>query len=229
MFQVGFYSRYFDINTEEFLGKIVLALNPLNHSSAMAAQDEHAETELYGFLWINATLVFLMFVSSTGSNLLALWLHSDETDARYEYNFKLLTLSITLFYGYTALVPAAFYALTAYYVELKERLSMTRLISIYSYANVLWIPSTVANIVLAVFVSRKTHQTVLTVLQWLFVAASAVLSGLSIVWKVRPIIQENLANGNEEQAKKAKVLVGVLIAVHFIFAVVIKVCFFGIA
>lgn len=229
MFQMSFYSRYFDINTEDFFAKIRLALNPFNHVSVVHSESDDDATELYGFLWINATLVFLMFVSSTGSNLLALWLHSDDTDARYEYNFKLLTLSISLFYGYTALIPAGFYALTSYGLEFKERILLTRMISIYSYANVLWIPTTVANIILAVFVSKKNHYTVLTVLQWLFVAASGVLSGLSIIWKVRPIIQKNLAEGNEADSKKAKFLILGMILVHGVFAVVIKVSFFGIS
>lgn len=224
---MAFYSQYFDISTLEFLDKIKLALNPLNHASVSPSENDEA-TELYGFMWINATLVFLMFASSTGSNLLALWLYSDDADKRYEYNFKLFTLSISLFYGYSALVPAFIYALASYSMEFKERLSLTRMISIYSYSEVLWFPSTVANIIIAVFVSKKSHPTVLNVLQWVFVAGSGILSGLSIVWKIRPVIQKDLADGNEADSKKAKILVLVMILLHASFTVAIKFLFFGI-
>lgn len=223
---MSFYSSYFDINTEEFFQNARQALNPFDNSVAVDAEDT---TELYGFVWINATLIFLMFVSSTGSNLLALWLHSDDQNARYEYNFKLLISSITLFYGYTALAPSAFLAVKLYWMESKERLSLSALISIYSYANVFWIPTTVGNIVLAVFISTKKHPTLLSVLQWIFVAVSYLFSGSSIIWKLRPIIQRRLAEGNDQDSRKAKILVVAMALVHAAFAVMIRTCFFGIS
>lgn len=224
MFQLAFYSRYFDINTEDFLANIQLALNPFNPAKSQPTD----ATDLYGFLWINATLVLLMFVSSTGANLLALWLHSDDTDVRYEYNFRVLTLSIALFYGYTALVPALFCAFLSYLMEFKERVPLTLMMSIYSYANVLWVPTTVANVFLAVLVSRKSHRAVLSLLQWLFVVVSGVLSGLSIVLKLRPTVLQNVADGNEHEAKRAKFLILGLIMAHGLFSVVIKSAFFDI-
>lgn len=226
MFQISFYSQYFDINTEDFFAKIRLALNPFDHSSALQTDDDQA-TELYGFIWINATLVFLMFVSSTGSNLLALWLHSDDTDAPYEYNFKLLTSSIIYFYGYSILAPLAFWGLSKYVANFEKPVSLTRLISVYSYSSVFWIPTTVANIILAVFISKKTHKTLLAALQWALVALSGVLSGLSIAWKVRPIVQDNMARENVDDAKKTKAMVLFFMALHLVFSALIYVIFFS--
>lgn len=226
MFQISFYSQYFDINTEDFFVKIRQALNPFDHSSALHTDEDQA-TELYGFLWINATLVFLMFVSSTGSNLLALWLHSDDTDAPYEYNFKLLTSSIFYFYGYSVLAPLAFWGFSTYVAKFDKPLSLTRLISVYSYSSVFWIPTTVANIILAVFISKKTHKLLLVILQLILVGLSGIFSGLSIAWKVRPIVQDNMARDNEEDAKKTKAMILTLMALHTGFSVLIYVIFFS--
>lgn len=229
MFQINFYSRFFDINTEEFFGKIRLALNPFNRES-VASSDGDDHPELYGFIWINATLVFLMFVSATGSNLLAHFLHAGKKDKQYEYNFKLLTLSITLFYGYTIVVPLTLYVITKYLLHFKEQLSLTRLVSIYSYANVMWFPITVANFFLVVFVSNKKHSVVLNVLQWAIVLLSGAFSGLSIVLKVRPIILKNsLAAENPDEGQKQHLsLVLFLAGAHLIFTILVKMLFFGI-
>ncbi|KAM9933264.1 hypothetical protein OXX80_007117 [Metschnikowia pulcherrima] len=224
---VGFYSRFFDINTEDFVGKIVLALNPFNHASVVNSQSEEGPTELYGFIWINATLVYLMFVSATGSNLLAEWLHASESAEKYAYNFQLLTLSISLFYGYTIAVPALLYVITTWFLHYPQRLSLTRLVSIYSYANVLWIPTTAANVVLAVFVSNAKHHMILNTAQWALVAVSGLLSGLSIVLKVRPILIRNATETGAE--RQNKLLLAGLVVAHMGFAVAIKFAFFGIA
>ncbi|OBA23047.1 Yip1-domain-containing protein [Metschnikowia bicuspidata var. bicuspidata NRRL YB-4993] len=231
--QVSFYSRFFDISTEEFLGKIVLAMNPFNNASVVLTQAEDGPTELYGFLWINATVVVLMFVSATGSNLLAEWLHASKDTEKYNYNFQLLTLSISVFYGYTALVPTALYVITRWALTFPHCLPLTRLVSIYSYANVLWIPTTAANMILAVFISKSTHHVILNVAQWALVAASALLSGLSIALKVRPILihgisESGRAEENTVQNQHRFLLISLVLA-HLAFAVVIKFLFFGIA
>lgn len=232
MFQINFYRRFFDVNTDDFFGKIKQALNPINNASVVASQDDEDDTELYGFIWITATLIFLMFVSSTGSNILSEWLHSGVDDAKYEYNFELLTLLLSLFYGYTVVAPAVLFAVTTWGMAFKERLSLTRLISIYGYANVLWFPITAANFVLVVFVSNKKHHAVLNILQWVIVLVSGAVTGLSIVVKVRPIILKNamdLAEGNEtEGEKRHRVLVFAVLAAHVLFTVLVKISFFGI-
>lgn len=230
---MGFYRQFFDINTDEFFGKIRLALNPFNNASVVASQDEDDTTELYGFIWITATLIFLLFVSSTGSNLLSHWLHSGDDDAKYEYSFDLLTKSMVLLYGYTVVVPALLYVVTTWVMKFQERLSLTRLVSIYSYANVLWFPITAANFVLVVVVSNKNHHGLLNLLQWVIVALSGAVTGLSIVLKVRPILVKNAraldAEGSSEGAKQYHILAVSLVLAHAVFTVLVKVLFFGIS
>lgn len=230
---VAYYRQFFDLNTEDFFGKIILAMNPFNNASVVAGQDDDDPTELYGFIWITATLIFLMFVSSTGSNILAHWLHSGKDDARYEYLFDLLTISMSLFYGYTVVVPVALYVITTWVMKFPERLSLTRLLSIYSYANVLWIPITVANFVLVVLISNAKHHKLLNLLQWIIVALSGAVTGLSIMLKVRPILLKNSmamdADGSTDGGQKARLLVFAVAGAQVVFTVLVKVLFFGIS
>lgn len=229
MFQVGFYSRFFDVNTDEFFGKILLALNPFNNASVVSDKSD-ASPELYGFIWINATIVFLMFVSATGSNLLSQFFHAGKDQTEYHYSFELLTFSIMLFYGYTVLVPLFLYVVTAWVMYFKEKLLLTLLISIYSYTNVLWFPIAAINVVLVVFISNKKHHLVLNVLQWVLVAVTGAVSGLSIVLKVRPILLKNsMAAGDTEVARKQyRLLLFTLVAAHAGFVVLVKLLFFGV-
>lgn len=233
MFQVRFYSGYFDINTEEFFAKIRLALDPFQKASVLASQNEDETTELYGAIWVTATLIFLVFVSSTGANIVSHWLYlGDENGGKYEYDFDRLTVSMSLFYGYIALVPLALYAVTTWWLKFADRLSLTRLVSIYGYANVLWVPLTVINFVLVVFVSSKNHKVLLNVFEWVSVLLSGVVTGLSIILKVKPVILKNsldLAEGNVEQGtKNHHVLVLALCVVHLVFTILVKISFFGI-
>lgn len=216
--------QLFDINTDEFFSKILQALNPLNRSSVAVTQNDDDPTELYGFIWINATIVFCMFVSATGSNLLADWLHKSTEDTRYEYDFHLLTKSISLFYGYALGMPAVLYGVTTWFMAFEERLSFTRLVSIYSYSALFWVPATAANIILAVFVSSEKHRLLLTILLWALVAVSAALTSISILVKMRPIILRNLA---VDQKRQRAVLAGVLLS-NVAFAVAVNVLFFHI-
>lgn len=208
-------------------------MNPFNNASVVASQDNDETTELYGFIWITATLIFLMFVSSTGSNILSHWLHSGKDDAKYEYLFDLLTISMSLFYGYTVVIPVILYAVTAWLMKFPHPLSLTRLVSVYSYANVMWIPITAINFILVVFVSNANHHKLLNLLQWLFVAVTGAVSGLSILLKVRLILLKNSmamdADGSTEGSKKYKVLVFALAGAHTGFTVLVKILFFGIS
>lgn len=228
MFQMNFYRKYFDLNSDMFFQRIKRAANPFNKSFDDSDTDE--TTELYGFFWITGTLIFFMFLSSTGANLLAHWLHSD--DDVYEYSFDLLTLSITLFYGYNIAVPVILVLTTSFLLKFPQALSITRLMSIYGYTNILWIPITLINILAATFVSQKTHPVLLNLLEWIFVVTSGIITCLSNTLKISPIIKKNcfLVNNNDEATsrKQSYIIIGAIVVAHMLFTVLVKICFFGI-
>lgn len=235
MFQINFYRKFFDLDTNTFIEKIKKTLNPLDKSSSIDDNVSDDEiTELYGFFWITGTLIFLMFVSSTGSNILFDWIHSDKKEKKYEYSFELLTLSISLFYGYNILVPLALYVATTWLLKFPHRLSLTKCISIYGYTNVLWFPITVVNFLIVILLSGKDHHFILNLLEWLIVLASGLVTGLSNLTKLSPIIKKNcldLVEGSAvEQANKTHLTIMAVLAIaHLGFAVFVKFSFFGIS
>lgn len=236
MFQINFYRQFFDLDTETFFHKLQRAMNPLDRSFSGESTDENGTdngpTELYGFIWITGTLIFLMFVSSTGSNIISSWIHSDGKDPseKYEYKFDLLTLSVSLFYGYNLIVPVGLYAFTSWILKFPHKLPLLELISIYGYTNILWIPITVVNFVIAILVSQK-HNLMLNIIEWTIVVLSGFITGASNLSKLSPIIQRNcllLAEADNIDSKKLHfILVGILAFLHLCFTVLVKICFFG--
>mmetsp|Transcript_3584 Transcript_3584/g.3990 ORF Transcript_3584/g.3990 Transcript_3584/m.3990 type:complete len:305 (+) Transcript_3584:82-996(+) len=233
MFQINFYRKFFELDTITFFEKIKRALNPINKSTSVSDDNDDSEvTELYGFIWITGTLIFLMFVSSTGANILSEWIHSD--DKKYEYSFELLTLSISLFYGYNILVPVILYVSTTWILKFPHRLSLTKLISVYGYTNILWFPITAINFLIVVFVNNKSHHLVWNFLEWLIVLASGSVTGLSNLTKLSPIIKKNSLDLTQEtaadQANKLYTTIMVLLAIaHLAFTILVKISFFGIS
>lgn len=230
MFQINFYRKYFDLDTDEFILKLKNAINPLNKESTTIQHEEDSATELYGFIWITGSLIFLMFVSSTGSNILANWLHS--SDKKYEYDFDLLTLSICLFYGYNIIIPLALYAFTTWGLKFPQGISLTRVISIYGYTNILWLPITVVNFLIVLLISSKKHHTMLNALEWTIVLFSGAVTGLSNISKISPVLERNtldLYQSDLDTAKKVhRALVFSLAFAHLIFTIIVKISFFGI-
>lgn len=229
MFQLNFYKKFFDLNTEDFFEKIKNAINPFNHQLNLIKEDDEEITELYGFFWITGTLIFLMFVSSTGSNLLSNWLHSKK-DKEYEYNFDLLTISISLFYGYNLIVPFILFSVTTWVLKFPERLSLTKMVSVFGYTNILWFPITIINFLIVLLINNEKHHTLLNILEWIIVSISGVVTGLSNLSKIGPVLLKNLSLiGDVDPQRNYYILMGSLIFAHMIFTVLVKISFFGIS
>lgn len=228
IFQVGFYSQYFDLDSETFFTKLARSTNPFDSSFAPSTEPGQRE-ELYGFFWITATLVFLVFVSSTGSNILASWL-SNTPDTQYEYSFDLLTITCSLFYGYTLIIPTALWVITSFILHFPNRLSLIQLISFYGYTNVLWFPITLINFLLVVFVG-KNHPLATNLMEWIIVMVSGFVTGMSNLVKISPLVKQNCVPPEEESLgvhrKQYFAIIGGLAILHMGFAVLVKITFFG--
>lgn len=241
IFQINYYRQFFDLDTDTFVHKLKRAMNPLDKTFTVE-EEGGANTELYGFIWVTGTLIFLMFVSSTGSNIISSWIHGglnfdDDGNLapapQYEYKFDLLRLSVFLFYGYNILVPALLFVITTWIIKFPHRLPLTEIISIYGYTNVLWIPITLANFIIAVVVSNEKHGLLLNSIEWVIVILSGIVTGASNLMKISPIIEKNcliLQEGNPEINGKRQhlILIGLLAGFHLIFTFLVKICFFKI-
>lgn len=233
IFHISFYSRFFDLNTEDFFSNLRSNLHPANRAAAERDAEEDTTTELYGAIWVTATLVFAMFVSSTASNIVSHWEYADLEDPKYEYQFDLLTSSMFLFYGYIIIVPFAIFGLTRWKSNSTgvSRFSVTKLISIYGYSNMLWFPITIVNFVLMVLINNKKNKVLLNSLEWAVVMATGVITTHGLFIRVKPILLKELAPQAEADSEEArKIRKGILLplgAVHLGFAALVKISFFG--
>lgn len=226
IFQISFYRQYFDLDSDIFFNKVQKSMNPFSNEF-----NNEESNELYGFIWITGTLIFFMFVSSTGSNILSEWIHST-TGSKYNYNFDLIFSAIWLFYSYNIIVPLLLTLSTSYWLKFPQSLSLTKIISIYGYTNILWIPITLLNLIVVVFINNEKHGVGLNIIEWLIVATTGAVTGLSNVKKISPDLKENCLLLNDNDPLKAnKLFMGIVVALsiaHTLFTVIVKITFFGI-
>lgn len=229
MFLINFYRRYFDLDSDVFFDKIFKTLFPFRWSAEDSANEV---LELYGFIWITGTLVFLMFVSNTGSNIIGQWLHGKEEVPAYNYNFDLIFKLMGLFYGYNLFVPIVLCVWTRWVTKFPEPISLLQVVSIYGYTNILWIPITLLNFVFVVLVLYEKHSLLLNVLEWVVVVLLGIITGMSNLSKVAPMLKKNcvmIHTGDAAASRKIylPLMIGLAVA-HLGFTVLVKWSYFGI-
>lgn len=229
VFSINFYRRYFDLDLEIFFDKIYKTLFPFTWRESDAANEC---PELYGFIWITGTLVFLMFVSATGSNIIGHWLHGGEETPAYNYNFDLIFKLMAIFYGYNALVPFLLVIWTRLVTKFPEPLSLVHIMLVYGYTNILWVPITIINFLFVVLISYEKHHLLLNILEWVIVAILGAVTGFSNLRKVAPQVKANcvmIHTGDALAARKLYVPIMVALGLaHVGFTVLVKWSYFGI-
>ncbi|KAG0674301.1 hypothetical protein C6P42_002295 [Pichia californica] len=217
-FSLNYYRQYFDINTSDFFKNCLSSMNPLNQPAA----DEFSNVgDLYGSVWITASLVFLLFFGNSFAGLLSGWFLGIDLETLKINYFKMIVSSINLLYGYTFIIPTILYLILKFYLKVLFLAPLTKLISIYSYANLLWSPAVFLSIFRGLLVN---HTTLDTVLKWICIAIGALLSGCSIVYKIKVYFTTIFG---EEDKKVMYILLLLLILAHIGFAIGVKVSFFG--
>lgn len=218
LFSLNYYRQYFDLTTSEFFGNCLSSMNPL---SKLSADEFNKVGDLYGSIWITASLIFLLFFCNSFASLLSGWfLGIDLASLQINY-FKMIVSSINLLYGYTILIPTLLYLVLKFYYKVLFLAPLTKLVSIYSYANLLWIPTVLLSIFRGFLVN---HTTLDTILKWCCVAIGALMSGFSIVYKLKSYFTTIFG---EEDKKAMYILLVLLGLAHVGFAIGVKVCFFG--
>ncbi|CAI5757107.1 unnamed protein product [Candida verbasci] len=221
IFHISFYRQFFDLNSDDFFVKIKNSLNPL---ARIDFNEEQNVNELYGFVWITGTLIFLMFVSSTSSHLINEWLNGDK-DKKFDYDFNLLNRSILLFYGYNVIVPILYNLITNWVYKFPENVSLIQVISIYGYTNVLWIPVTVINLI--IISVNDSFSFMVNLIKWGIVLFGGFFTGLSNINKLMPVVTKNCLLLQDQNKRMLYSVIGFLILAHLIFTVLIKISFFG--
>lgn len=216
-FSLNYYRRYFDLNTSSFFGNCWRSVNP---AYKMSSQEFQQVGDMYGAIWITATLIFLLFFCNSFAELLAG--DSDKQGVNY---FKLLLSSINLLYGYTFIVPIVLWLILRFYFQIVNLIPLTKLISIYGYSGIMWIPAALLSIFRGLL---SSHPFLDGCLKWTCILLGMILSGISIFTKINQYLNIIFA-GEDPHARKSHVLLllGALGLAHFGYSIGVKVCFFG--
>ncbi|KAH3668983.1 hypothetical protein OGAPHI_002738 [Ogataea philodendri] len=216
LFSLNYYRKYFDLETKDFFKNCLRSLNPL----MSVPEEEFREVgDLYGSVWITATLVYLLFFCNSFAELISEWfLGNNNLGINY---FKMIITSINLLYGYIVVIPALLYVILRFYFKVVMLIPLTKLVSIYSYSNIMWIPAAFLSIFRGLLIN---HHVLDTALKWTCIGIGCLLSGLSIAVKLSQYFGTIFG---QEEKKQSTVVLGLLVLAHLGFSLAVKLCFFG--
>ncbi|KAJ6256953.1 hypothetical protein Dda_7836 [Drechslerella dactyloides] len=200
LWTLSFYAQFFNVDTPEVLRRCWAALFPKSNFLDVL----EGNPDLYGPVWIASTVVLMLFLTSTLAEYFAK-VHGEDGE-RFKYNFKSLTGAAGLVYGYTAFVPLGLWGVLKWYGS--DSANLLECLSLYGYANVVWVPVSIASV------------SPVQILNWVFCAVGLTISAMFLSRNLYPVI-----SGIEAQT--SKIVLGVMLALHGGFALAIKILFFA--
>lgn len=108
-FNIASYTQYFDVDTDVVLDRIKSSLYP-HHGDFFTKID--GNPDLYGLIWISTTLVFV--VAAFGNCATYLMDKSSNSKTTWNFDVGYLSMAACAIYGYTLVVPTAFFFLLQY-------------------------------------------------------------------------------------------------------------------
>ncbi len=211
----SFYVACFDVDVGDVVSRVRAALWPFRPPQPFLALVA-GKPDLYGPVWLAATLVFTIAV---GFNM-ASWLNfvAVSSVAPWEYDFKALTKAIVFVFGFTFGAPAAVWLGMGYALPRGVCLGLVTLTCVYGYSIVPFIPAALLCIVPS------------GALQWLAVAVAIVISvafTLQSTYRSMLAAMEAAAAGQGTAAVAAqggaRALLLFIVALQVAFGVVLKV------
>lgn len=197
LWTLSFYAQFFDVDTSSVLQRCWAALYP----RANFLDVLEGNPDLYGPFWIATTVVLILFLGGTISDYLA-----QTGKEAFAYDFRLLSGAAGLIYGYTFVLPVALYLALRYFGS--ESANLLECWALYGYANLIWIP--------VALISWSP----ITILNWVFVGVGFGVSVAFLLRNLYPVLSAT-------DRQTSKVLLFVVVALHFGLALAIKVLFFA--
>ncbi|TDL27803.1 Yip1 domain family protein [Rickenella mellea] len=199
---IEYYQQYFDVDTKTVLERCYSTLLPI--SATHRTTHLTPSPDLYGPFWTLTTLIFALFVSSSLASNVAAYLSSTPVD--YDYDFKLLSLAVTIVYAYGLAFPVLLW-LALRYMGVTEW-SVVEAIAVWGYGQFVWIP--VAFLcVIPIFLVRL-----------ILVVIAFGLSGYFLLVNIYPVL-------SSAEAKSARLLVIIVAVLHAALALTFLVVFFS--
>ncbi|CAI4039124.1 hypothetical protein SMKI_07G0950 [Saccharomyces mikatae IFO 1815] len=212
---INYYSRYFQLDLTQFKKRLSAVLTFRNDYNS---EGSDSNSDLYGAVWITATVVMINFTMSKGLKFIISdvieGIRSGE-DIDRASQFKKLLHSIWLFYGYTFGVPF----ITMQVLNRDEHSERNRsfksipeLISVYGYSNLIWIPVCVILNIL----DMSKHLRTIQAIQWAIVALGWAQSSYFLNSQMT-----NSGNGAQPDGKFSLSII-VVIALHSLFCLLFR-------
>lgn len=211
----SFYVACFDVDVSDVVSRVRAALWPFRPPQPFLSLIA-GKPDLYGPVWLAATLVFTIAV---GFNM-ASWLNFSAASsvAPWEYDFKALTKAIVFVFGFCFGAPAAVWLGMGYALPRGVCLGIVTLTCVYGYSIVPFIPAALLCIIPS------------GALQWLVVAVAIVISvafTLQSTYRSMLVAMEAAAEGRGAAAVAAqggaRALLLFIVALQVAFGVLLKV------
>ncbi|EPS36581.1 hypothetical protein H072_9908 [Dactylellina haptotyla CBS 200.50] len=199
LWSISFYAQFFNVDTNEVARRCGAAIFPKSNFLDVL----EGNPDLYGPVWIASTVVLMLFLSST---LASYFSKVKGTEDHFKYNFASLTGAAGLVYGYTAFVPAALWGVLKWYGS--DSANLLECLSLYGYANVIWVPVSIASV------------SPIPILNWVFCAVGLGVSAMFLFRNLYPVI-------SGIDAQTSKIVLIVMLLLHGGYALAIKVLFFA--
>ncbi|KAJ7116201.1 Yip1-domain-containing protein [Mycena crocata] len=198
---IEYYQPYFDVDTKSVLRRCYSTVLP---SSSDYLTTHLNPADLYGPFWTLTTLIFTLFLSSSlGASISA---YLSEPGAKYDYDFGLLSIAVTLVYTYGLVLPILLWVALRY-LGVGEW-SVVEAIAIWGYAMFVWIPVSILAVI------------PVPIVRWSLVGIAFGLSGYFLVRNIYPIL-------SSAEAKSTRLLIIVLAALHAGIALTFQLMFFS--
>ncbi|RRT56223.1 hypothetical protein B296_00039181, partial [Ensete ventricosum] len=129
------YTPYFNVDTEVVVDRIISSVYPMDDFSRKI----DGSPDLYGPVWISATLVFML--AALGNYGTYLIQKRSEPNGDWEFDVSYVDWAACVVFGYAIAVPAAFYFLLQYF---GLNANLVRLWCMWGYSLFVFVPASVS-------------------------------------------------------------------------------------
>jgi protein YIPF1/2 len=171
-YQIEFYQRFFNVNTNEVLSRIVASMMPSINKSFLVSKIR-PNPDLYGPFWIATTLVFSIAISGNIIN----FIQNFGTNVEWQTDFHKVTSSAAAIFTYWWLMPTLILLLTRWR-NITTEMNFLEMLCIYGYSLFIYIPVSIIWLI-------NVHW-----LQWIVVLVGALLSGNVLLMSFWPTFSQ---------------------------------------
>lgn len=169
-YQIEFYQKYFNVNTNEVLARILGSMTP-TFSSGFLHNKIKVNPDLYGPFWISTTLIFTIAI--TGNLVSFMKNFTNSNDYVWQTDFHKVTSSAACILAYWWLVPSVLFIMMRWR-ENQADYKFLEVLCLYGYSLSIYVPLSLLWVINVSF------------LQWTFTCLAIGLSGSVLVLNIWP-------------------------------------------